>query len=86
MPPSQTPIGVAVEVSTEDVVISGVSGRLPESDNVEEFRQHLINEEDMVTEDDRRWTPGDDSLHIKWTTAMLHFIQACLVYRLEMES
>lgn len=62
MPPSQTPIGVAVEVSTEDVVISGVSGRLPESDNVEEFRQHLINEEDMVTEDDRRWTPGDDSL------------------------
>ena len=60
MPPSQTPIGVAVEVSTEDVVISGVSGRLPESDNVEEFRQHLINKEDMVTEDDRRWTPGED--------------------------
>ena len=43
------------------VVISGVSGRLPESDNVEEFRQHLINKEDMVTEDDRRWTPGIES-------------------------
>ena len=41
-----------------DVVISGVSCRLPESDSVEEFWQHLINGEDMVTEDDRRWKPG----------------------------
>ena len=61
MPPSHSALGVAVEDSTEDVVISGVSGRLPESDNVEEFRQHLINKEDMVTEDDRRWTPGEES-------------------------
>lgn len=42
----------------DPVVVSGVSGRLPESDNVEEFRQHLINGEDMVTESDRRWPPG----------------------------
>ena len=61
MAPSHSALGVAVEDSTEDVVISGVSGRLPESDNVEEFRQHLINKEDMVTEDDRRWTPGEES-------------------------
>ena len=61
MPPSHAALGVAVEDSTEDVVISGVSGRLPESDNVEEFRQHLVNKEDMVTEDDRRWTPGEES-------------------------
>ena len=43
----------------ENVVISGVSGRFPESDNMEEFRQHLLNGEDMVTEDGRRWTPGN---------------------------
>ncbi|XP_050392804.2 fatty acid synthase [Patella vulgata] len=43
---------------TEDVVISGISCRLPESDNMEEFRQHLILGEDMVTADDRRWEPG----------------------------
>ena len=45
----------------DEVVISGMSCRLPESDNVNEFRDHLMNNDDMVTEDDRRWTPG---LHI----------------------
>ncbi|KAL8612596.1 hypothetical protein ACOMHN_006582 [Nucella lapillus] len=45
-----------------EVVISGISGRLPESDNMEEFRQHLMKGEDMVTEDDRRWPPGFRSL------------------------
>ena len=42
----------------DEVVITGVSGRLPESENIEEFRQHLINGDDMVTDDDRRWQPG----------------------------
>ncbi|XP_013881248.1 fatty acid synthase [Austrofundulus limnaeus] len=42
----------------EDVVIAGISGRLPESDSLEEFWENLINGVDMVTEDDRRWTPG----------------------------
>ena len=42
-----------------EVVISGLSGRLPESDNIAEFRQHLINGDDMVTEDDRRFEPGE---------------------------
>ncbi|XP_076103743.1 fatty acid synthase-like [Mytilus galloprovincialis] len=42
----------------EDVVISGVSCRLPESDNIEEFKQHLINKDDMVTDDERRWPKG----------------------------
>ena len=44
--------------TSEEVVISGISARLPESDNMEEFRQHLMLGEDMVTEDDRRWQPG----------------------------
>nr|XP_002738672.1 PREDICTED: fatty acid synthase-like [Saccoglossus kowalevskii] len=42
----------------DDVVISGIGCRLPESDNLEEFWQHLINKDDMVTEDNRRWEPG----------------------------
>ena len=42
-----------------EVVISGVSGRLPESDNITEFREHLMNGDDMATEDDRRWEPGE---------------------------
>ncbi|XP_041363356.1 fatty acid synthase-like [Gigantopelta aegis] len=45
-------------VCSEDIVISGISCRLPESDNMEEFREHLVLSEDMVTEDNRRWEPG----------------------------
>ena len=40
------------------VVISGLSGRLPESNNIAMFREHLINGDDMISEDDRRWQPG----------------------------
>ena len=42
----------------EQVVVSGLSGRLPESDNIAEFREHLMKAEDMVTETSRRWEPG----------------------------
>ncbi|EFN60216.1 Fatty acid synthase [Camponotus floridanus] len=41
-----------------DIVIAGISGRLPESSNIEEFKENLMNGTDMVTEDDRRWKPG----------------------------
>ncbi|KAF7488070.1 Fatty acid synthase [Sarcoptes scabiei] len=39
----------------EDVVISGISGRFPESDTMDEFAKKLFSGEDMVTRDDRRW-------------------------------
>ncbi|KAM6897707.1 fatty acid synthase [Xenentodon cancila] len=42
----------------DEIVIAGISGRLPESGNLEEFWENLINSVDMVTEDDRRWKPG----------------------------
>ncbi|XP_059050780.1 fatty acid synthase-like [Achroia grisella] len=42
----------------EDVVLTGLSGRLPESDTIEEFAQQLFDGVDLVTDDDRRWTPG----------------------------
>ena len=45
----------------EDVVITGISARLPESENMEEFRQNLINKKDMITADDRRWEPGKNN-------------------------
>ena len=50
---------------TDEIVITGISGRLPESENVDEFRQHLFNMDDMVTEDDRRWEPGTYVLYFK---------------------
>lgn len=46
----------------DEIVIAGISGRLPESNNLEEFWENLINSVDMVTEDDRRWKPGKISL------------------------
>lgn len=47
------------DVEMEDVVIAGIAGRLPESENLQEFWENLLNGVDMVTEDDRRWKPGE---------------------------
>ena len=41
------------------VVISGISCRLPQSDNMQELWENLIAGVDMVTEDDSRWPPGE---------------------------
>jgi acyl transferase domain-containing protein len=43
----------------EEVVISGMSGRFPESDSTDEFAKNLYNKVDMITEDDRRWPTGE---------------------------
>ncbi|XP_006869546.1 PREDICTED: fatty acid synthase [Chrysochloris asiatica] len=42
----------------EEVVIAGMSGKLPESENLQEFWDNLIGGVDMVTDDDRRWKAG----------------------------
>jgi len=42
----------------DEIVISGISCRLPESENMEEFKSNLFDGVDMVTDDGRRWTPG----------------------------
>lgn len=42
----------------EEIVISGISGRFPESDNIDELKENLYNHVDMITADDRRWPLG----------------------------
>ncbi|XP_050299399.1 fatty acid synthase-like [Anthonomus grandis grandis] len=42
----------------EEVVISGLSGKYPDSEDVHQFRDHLFNKFDMVSCDNRRWEPG----------------------------
>lgn len=42
----------------DEIVISGISGRLPESDSIAEFRENLFGGVDLVTDDDRRWPAG----------------------------
>jgi fatty acid synthase len=39
----------------EEVVISGMSGRLPDSRTIHEFRDNLFTKTEMVNGDDRRW-------------------------------
>ena len=49
----------------EAVVVSGMSGRFPESANVEEFAHNLYNGVDMVSENDHRWTPGKQVIGVR---------------------
>lgn len=42
----------------DDIVISGIGGRFPESDNIDELASNLLNGVDMVTRDGRRWPIG----------------------------
>lgn len=46
-------------ICDEDIVISGMSGRFPESDTTDEFAQNLYNGMDMLTSDNRRWPTGE---------------------------
>ena len=55
----------AERAAMEEVVIAGMSGKLPESENLEEFWANLIGGVDMVTDDDRRWKAG------KWAWVLL---------------
>ncbi|GFS17693.1 fatty acid synthase [Elysia marginata] len=40
-----------------ELVIAGLSGRYPESDNVTEFKDNLLNKVHMVSVDGKRWDP-----------------------------
>ena len=43
---------------SDPIVISGLAGRFPESENIDEFWTKLINGVDLVTDDDRRYPKG----------------------------
>jgi fatty acid synthase, animal type len=45
-------------VVQDDICITGFSGRLPESSNIEEFKKNLFEGVDMVNDDVRRWPAG----------------------------
>ncbi|XP_039304523.1 fatty acid synthase-like [Solenopsis invicta] len=41
--------------SGEEIVISGIAGRFPNSDNMHELRENLFNKVDLIREDHGRW-------------------------------
>ena len=45
-------------INDNDFVITGVSGRFPEANSIQEFADNLFNGVDMVTANDRRWPEG----------------------------
>ncbi|CAG2113298.1 unnamed protein product [Medioppia subpectinata] len=46
---------IIYNMSANDIVISGMSGRFPLSDNTDELAKNLYEGVDMVTGDDTRW-------------------------------
>jgi len=45
--------------SGEEIVISGITGRFPNSDNMNHLRENLFNKVDLVRADHGRWNIGD---------------------------
>lgn len=43
--------------TSEEIVVSGVAGRFPMSNNIDEFTENLYNNVDMIAEDtnEERW-------------------------------
>jgi acyl transferase domain-containing protein len=61
MPEESPPLSPNVKQrkpEADPIVISGISGRYPESANVEEFWNQLISGKELSSIDDRRWPVG----------------------------
>lgn len=43
----------------DDIVISGISARLPNCDTVEEFQKNLLAKVDLITDEPRRFQNGE---------------------------
>lgn len=52
------------ETNKVEVVISGIAGIFPESDNVEELRNLLFSKQNGITLDSRRWPLGKVNVFI----------------------
>ena len=63
------------QLINEDIVITGMSGRFPESDSTDEFAVNLYNNVDMVTEDERRWPKGLYLIGFKLHLFINYYIQ-----------
>jgi len=49
----------ADSLSGEEIVISGIAGRFPNSDNMNQLRENLFNKVDLVRADHGRWKIGE---------------------------
>ncbi|CAL1678238.1 unnamed protein product [Lasius platythorax] len=40
----------------EEIVISGIAGRFPNSNNIKEYQENIFNKMDLGSDDHQRWT------------------------------
>src|SRR5690349_2513179 len=45
-------------IEDKDVSITGIAGRFPDCDNIDQLRDGLFEGRDMVSEEGSRWKPG----------------------------
>lgn len=45
-------------IKEAEVVISGISGRYPESNDIEEFKENLFAARNLISKDNSRWPVG----------------------------
>ena len=45
----------AIRQNDDDIVISGIAGRYPKSDNLDEFAKNLYGKKDLLTDEEIRW-------------------------------
>lgn len=58
----------------DEIVISGIAGRFPESDDISRLKENLMNKVDLVSDDCRRWKLGnfDQTRLIAIVTIIFH--------------
>jgi len=48
-----------MDINPEDIVISGIAGKFPKSDNMKHLQENLFNKVDLGSDDNRRWNHGN---------------------------
>lgn len=71
------------EPNKVEVVISGIAGVFPESDNVEELKTLLFNKQNGITLDSRRWPLGEIFIRHKYNFVENTFISIIFKSRIE---
>ncbi|XP_031348358.1 fatty acid synthase-like [Photinus pyralis] len=55
-------VALAHPLHGEEIVITGMSGRFPESDDIYQYMRNIYNKFDMITSDNRRWLPTNPEI------------------------
>lgn len=58
----------------EEIVISGITGRFPNSDNIKEFQDNIFNKIDLGSSDHQRWTNCNNIFFLNYFEKNPHLI------------